>query len=464
MENDILEILIVDDDEVALSTMTEKVKLFGDRFNVTVNIYSFNNVKDASKCLENNQIDIAILDYMMPQKTGIEFSKHIKDEKYEVKIMLASGFDPSITSALAIEHNLDEFLIKPPELNDLHFKIYRLYKELILEKKITILSDKDKFVTKDENTIAMLKKIPVLSESDITILITGESGTGKELIAEMIHKSSPRRDKIFIPINCSALPENLLESELFGYEKGAFTGASKSYQGIFRIADGGTVFLDEIGDMPISSQAKLLRVLENKEVRPIGSSKTYHIDTRIIAATNRQLDIEAKNENFRSDLYYRLQAAELSIPPLRSRKDDIEHLANHFLEVYSMKYNKPKKRICENILNEMKSYSWFGNVRELKNKLEQAFILCSDDCIERLYLKTDTQKLNSHDSSLDKKEDDVCIAYSDAKELFEKDYIINIMKQCKGNIRQASKLSDRDRKWVYNQIEKYGINPDDYRN
>lgn len=292
-----------------------------------------------------------------------------------------------------------------------------------------------------------------VSKTDCTILLQGESGTGKELIARAIHYNSTREGKPFLPINCGALPESLLESELFGHEKGSFTGAISTTKGVFEEAHGGTIFLDEIGEITPALQIKLLRILEGGDFKKIGSNKMFRVDIRIIAATNSNLIMAIKNNSFREDLYYRLNVVSINLPPLRERIEDLPFLAMHFLKKASEKFKRPVTNIAPEVIQSFTRYSWPGNIRELENFIESATILTNSTTISLNDLPTLSEKIgiNHRKTRL------TDLPFYDARDIFEKDYIEKILSRCDGNISKASILGRISRKSLRTKAKRYGL-------
>ncbi len=332
--------------------------------------------------------DFAIIEIELPDGDGIELTTKIKSLNPDAKVILTTSY-PSITTALkALKLKVEDYLIKPFVYEEIKASIMGLIKISKKEqKKEQMFSHKDQhekicsIIGESSEIKLLLEKIKKIANTPTNVLLLGETGTGKELFARAIHEASYRRKKSFVAINCASLPENLLESELFGYQKGAFTGAVSDKKGLIEIADGGTVFLDEIGDMPLSLQAKLLRVLEDKEVRPLGSTVSKTIDVRIISATNKDLLDEVKKGKFREDLFFRLNVVTFKIPPLRERGKDIELLAYHFMRKVALRMGKNLKKINPEALKLLYKYPWPGNIRELQNIIEQAVIFAEEDTI-----------------------------------------------------------------------------------
>jgi two-component system response regulator GlrR len=287
---------------------------------------------------------------------------------------------------------------------------------------------------------------------DTTVLITGETGTGKELLAEAIHAASARHDAPFVAINCSALPEELLESELFGHEKGAFTGAMTRHEGLFQAANGGTLFLDEIGDMPLSLQAKLLRVLQDFKVRPVGSTKAIPVDVRIVSATHHQLEQLVEQGDFREDLFYRLSVVPLHMPSLRERREDIAPLVNHFLERIAGRTSRPPKRFAPDALRHLLQAELPGNVRQLQNVVEQCSVLSPSDVISPAFT---TQALHSRPSNIP--------TLDEAKQSFERRYLISVLRAAEGNVTTAARMAGRNRTEFYKLVGRYELDPAQFR-
>lgn len=332
--------------------------------------------------------DLAIIEIELPDGDGIELVNKIKVLNPNVKVILTTSY-PSISSALkAIKLKVDDFLIKPLVYEELKTSLTEIIKKTSnkegQKKQVTISNEREEIASIIGESVEiklLFEKIKKIANTPTNVLLLGETGTGKELFARAIHEASYRKKKPFVAINCASLPENLLESELFGFVKGAFTGATSDKKGLLEIADGGTVFLDEIGDLPLSLQAKLLRVLEDREIRPLGSVISKKVDLRFISATNKDLIEGVKEGKFRQDLFFRLNVITLNIPPLRERGKDIEILAHHFMRKFAIKMGKNLKKIDPQALKLLNKYYWPGNVRELQNVIEQAVVFCETDTI-----------------------------------------------------------------------------------
>ena len=337
---------------------------------------------EAIGVLKEKGVDIAFVDIKMPGKTGLE----ILDEVKNVPIVILTAYGTMDYTVKAMEKGAVEYITKPFSFEEIKSILDKVLISHEREEE-DILPVEDEIVGTSRKMQEVFKLIGRVAKSDVTVLITGESGTGKELIAKAIHRYSHRRNKPFLAINCAALPPNLLEAELFGYEKGAFTGAVSSKKGIFEQANGGTIFLDEIGELELSLQSKLLRVLQEKEIRRIGGNKTIKVDVRIVAATNRNLEQEVKKGNFREDLFFRLNVVNVEIPPLRERREDIIPLAVYFIKKFSKEFKLPVKELSESAVEWLLGYDFPGNVRELENMVLRAMLLSPVDVIDVKDLK-----------------------------------------------------------------------------
>ncbi|MBA4349119.1 MAG: hypothetical protein C0415_03910 [Thermodesulfovibrio sp.] len=376
-------ILIVDNDE----TLCESLKGVFSREGYAVE--STGTAESALKLIEEMPCDLIITEIMLYGIDGIELLKRAR-ERYPEQIVILMTANASLDTAIkALKAGAYDYLLKPlmyeeikqSAKNALMEKSLRTENIILKKEIIGKRSDFEKIVGESDEIITLINEVKKIADSKSNVLLLGETGTGKELFAKAIHYSSSRADKLFIPINCSAIPENLLESELFGYAKGAFTGASAPKKGLFEAADGGTLFLDEIGDLSHTLQAKLLRVMDDREIRPLGSIQTRKIDIRFITATNRDIIKEVKEGRFREDLFYRINVVTLKLPPLRERRGDVKILAEYFLYRYSPEIGKPLKFIDETAMRLLIEYHWPGNVRELRNIIERAVLLADGDTI-----------------------------------------------------------------------------------
>ncbi|HEX5285476.1 MAG TPA: sigma 54-interacting transcriptional regulator, partial [Polaromonas sp.] len=309
-----------------------------------------------------------------------------------------------------------------------------------------------RIISRSSRMAETLAEAQMVAHSDASVLLRGESGTGKELLAQAIHQASARASKPFIAVNCGAIPEALLESELFGHVKGAFTDAVASHKGLFQAADGGTLLLDEIGDMPPALQVKLLRVLQEREVRPLGSSQSIPVDVRIISATHRDLDAAMAEGLFRADLYYRLNVVTLTLPPLSERREDIPLLANHFLHQLAKKYNKRLSGFAPEALKALTTAAWPGNVRQLYNAVEQVCALSTTPLVPLALVQ---RALRSPSVQV--------LTFAEARQRFERDYLVGLLKLTDGNVADAARLADRNRTEFYRLMQKHGLTPGHFK-
>ena len=370
-------ILVVDDERSICELLEITFRKEGYRVEVA------HNVEAAKRKLESQIFDIVISDVRMPGETGVDLLKLTKEIAPDCFFLLITGVPTVETAIAAINSGADRYVIKDHELVDQLRRAVREVSESLkwkkeagyLRRELRRLTGLDNIIGQSPNMRAIFELIQTIAPQTSRILITGESGTGKELVARAIHENSQRAQAPFITINCGAFPETLLESELFGYMKGSFTGATENRQGLFQAAHGGTLFMDEIGNMSLTMQVKLYRVLQEGKVRPIGSTEESDVDVRIIAATNRNFEKEIAEGRFREDLYYRLSVIPIQLPPLRERRDDIPLLARHFLETFRKVMEKPVASISPEAMSRLESYDWPGNVRELENTMERAVAL-----------------------------------------------------------------------------------------
>ncbi|MBP8626005.1 MAG: sigma-54-dependent Fis family transcriptional regulator [Syntrophorhabdales bacterium] len=384
-------ILVVEDEHIQRALLSEFLAKEG------YEVYSAENGVAARGIFADKAIDVILLDFKLPDTDGLSLVKYFKDMNPEVEIIMITAFGSIENAVGALKAGASEYLTKPVDLDDLLFKIRKIEERLHLIRENMVLKEtlkdrfkSEEFVYESEGMQGVASLIVRVASTDSTCLITGESGTGKEVVANLIHSLSPRKDMPLVKVNCSAIPETLLESELFGYEKGAFTGAAQRKIGRFEIADRGTIFLDEIGDMPLILQSKLLRVIQEREIERLGGLYPVKIDVRIIAATNRDLEEEVKKGNFREDLYYRLNVVKIEIPPLRERKTDIPPLLDFFLKRYNERHKKAIKGLAREARDMLIKYDFPGNVRELENIIERAVILSRGD-----YLTTEDLSIST---------------------------------------------------------------------
>ncbi len=416
-------------------------------------VLTASNAEEAIAVFNQSLPDLIYLDIWLPDRDGLEVLEEIKARNSSVPVVMISGHGTIEVAVKATKLGAYDFLEKPLSLERVLLTAQRAIERGRLESEYrelkSRLSDRYQFIGQSEVVRRLKAEVERVAKTNSRVLITGESGTGKELIARLIHESSPRSRQSFVEVNCAAIPQELIESELFGHEKGSFTGAHERKKGKFELADRGTLFLDEIGDMSLLTQAKVLRVIETQEFQRVGGSKNIKTDVRIIAATNKDLEKEVKEGNFREDLYYRLNVIPIHIPPLRERKEDIPVLVEYFLKTISAEYGRPPKTIKEDALEVMMQYDWPGNVRELKNAVERLVIMCPSDVI------------SSRDIALFRKDaSDDYFSYKtlrEAREAFERDFILKKLKENNWNISKTAEMLNIERSNLYRKIKSYGI-------
>jgi DNA-binding NtrC family response regulator len=408
----------------------------------------------------------------MPGMNGIDLLKHIKETDDSTLVIMMTAYGTIEDAVESLKLGAYDYITKPfDEERLLHtlkkaLEHYHLIKRNIeLEKRVKEKETIDGFIGESIPIRRLVETIKVVAKTDLTVLITGETGTGKGLAARIIHALSNRVNKSFIAINCASIPENILESELFGYKKGAFTGATHDKKGLFEAAHGGTLLLDEIGDLPTILQAKLLMVLEEKEIRPLGDTKSYKIDVRVIATTNQNLKEKIASYQFRPDLYHRLNVVSIVTPSLSEIAEDIPSIANHYLSLYCREFNISSKRFSEDTLKMLISRRWSGNVRELQNEIRRAVIFSNGEMITPQDFRYDSKNLPCPEDivhSLSK------LAYKEARrgllEKFNVEYISELLKECSGNVSLAAKKAGLERQSLQHLMRKYGINSEEFRN
>lgn len=446
-------ILVIDDE---LSILTALRFALEDSFNV----YCTSNVPEGLEILNNNDIDLVLLDQYLGEYSGLEVLQSIKSLKPGVLVIAMTAYGSIENSVEAIQRGAYYYITKPLDITGLKILINKALDYQNLSNRVENLTKQVNQNLGLRNIVAsskamneVFKIVERVKDLNINVLITGESGTGKELIARAIHNSSKRADKPLEIINCAAIPYNLLESELFGYEKGAFTGANHRYKGKFELADTGTIFLDEIGEMDIQLQAKLLRVIQEKRITPLGSEKSIPVDFRIIAATNKNLDEEVKKGNFREDLFFRLNVININIPPLRERKEDIPVLARYFMKKYSEMFNKEISGISKSAITALERYNYPGNVRELENIIERAVALSNSDIIEI----SDLPKEIIGTIEINGTKELVPIYVGDSLIEAEKKLIQATLKYCQGNKRKTAKILGMSERHLYTKIKEYNL-------
>ncbi len=444
-----IKILIVEDEKNQRELLSSSLKDDYDTITAA-------SGKEAFEIFEDDRtIGIIISDFKMDDMDGIELLKRVKRHAPDVIFILITAYASVSSAVTALKLGAYDYITKPIVIEKLKTILKRaveshflLIENRELKEKLKMHYFFEKIITKSPRMKEILSVVSRISHSKTTVLITGESGTGKELIARAVHNASDRNDRQFIPINCSAIPETLLESELFGYEKGAFTGAVKTKKGKLEIADRGTAFFDEVGDVPLTIQVKLLRFLQFGEIVPLGRETSLHVDVRIICATNKDLRKKIEEGIFREDLFYRLNVVEIHIPPLRERKEDITPLVNHFIKKYSKVSGKSIEGISNEAMRYLFSYNWPGNVRELESLIERAIVMSRDTII-------DVDDLPISLKGIEEKEGDLAL------KMVEKKHIERVLGLQGGNISKAAEILGIHRNTLMSKLKEYNINRND---
>jgi two-component system response regulator AtoC len=446
-------ILIVDDEEIMRESLTDWLKEDG---------YEVLAVEDGFKALEAIQASasggwsVMLVDLKMPKMDGLEVLREVKRLQLNIPVIIITAYATVDTAVAAMKEGAYDYIIKPFNPEELGLTIRKiiehqhlLKENILLRKELSKRYQFQDIIGKSQKMQAVFELIRTVAPTKSTILIQGESGTGKEMVARAIHEASIRKDYPFIDLACGALPESLLEAELFGHEKGAFTGANFQKKGKIELADGGTLFLDEIGDISLKSQVDLLRVLQEREFRRLGGTETIKVDVRIIAATNKDLLKLVEEGKFRDDLFYRINVITITIPPLRDRKEDIPLLITHFLEKYNIETGKKIEKISEGALNMFMDYHWPGNVRELENTIEHAVVVTEGNMIMPQALP-----------DLFKKQNFIQLNSKKSLEEMEKQHIIQVLKEHHGNISRTAEVLGINRVTLYRKIKEYNIQTD----
>jgi len=420
---------------------------------------------DGEKALDilmNDDIDILITDIRMPKIDGMELLKRTKEVSPKTLIILITAYATVQTAVESLRSGASDYLLKPLDFDEVLLRIKHLMRHKELEYENKFLRDQ---INQNYNFNFIIGESPAMKElyrmikrvgkANTSVLITGRSGTGKELIARAIHADSDRGDKPFIPVNCGAIPENLFESELFGYRKGAFSGADKNKDGVFKAASGGTLFLDEIGDLPENVQVKLLRAIQEKEIRPLGANSAINVDVRLISATNKNLEHEVEEGRFREDLYYRINIIELKVPELSERKEDIPLLVRHFIDKYNHEFHREVKGANNEAMKILMLYKWKGQVRELENVIERAVLLTDDDYIMPADLPANITNIKK-DSVILSDTDNL----NDAIAAYERNHITNVLNRTDWNRSEAAKIMGIDPSTLSRKMAKLEIQND----
>ncbi len=446
-------ILVVDDDSNLLEVISMRLESAG------YDVITALQEEDALDAVRTELFDVSVLDLQLSDMDGITLMERIHNINPHIPVIILTAFGSIESAVEAMQRGAYSYLTKPFDHRELLLQIRNAMESSRLALEIKRLQrlleekyDAGNIVAKSREMQLVLDLVTRIAGTDSTVFINGESGTGKELIAKAVHVGSGRKDKPFVAINCAAIPDALLESELFGYEKGAFTGAVQSSKGLFAQAGNGTIFLDEIGDMSLALQSKILRILQERQFYPLGGKQAVEVDVRVIVATNKDLQNEVKEGNFREDLYYRIHVIPVKLPPLRNRKEDIPALVDHFLEEFNQKMKIRVKGLTSQAMQKLMMHEWPGNVRELKNSIEYAMALTRKDVIsEDLILQAAMQPSG------------ILKSFKEAKSEFEKEYLLNLLKITHGNVSRASELAGKYRADFYQLLKKHNLKPDEYK-
>jgi len=461
-------ILVVDDNPNLLELI--RIRLESADYSVTATGLE----EDALSVLKEQVFDLCIVDLMLANGDGLSLMEQIRVIRPDVPTIILTAHGTIESAVEAMRRGAYSYLTKPFEPSDLLLQIDRALETRNLNSEIKrlkeILHERFDFaniIAHSAKMGAVLDVVTRIATLESTVYIHGESGTGKELIAKAIHLASDRKDKPFVALNCAALPESLLESELFGHERGAFTGAVKSTKGLFTQAHGGTMFLDEIGDMPLATQSKLLRVLQERQFHPVGGEAPVAVDVRVIVATNKDLTEQVKRGLFRDDLFYRIHVIPIHIPALRDRKEDIVPLVEHFLKKCREQMKKDVKGLTPEALRKLMLHDWPGNVRELENTIEYAVAMTRQELVTDDYIlqgRVDAAEL-AHDAWHNNSVDDRAGLKSlkDARDSFERDYLVKVLSMTEGNVSHAAKLAGKYRADFYDLLKKHDLKVDEFK-
>lgn len=444
-------ILIVDDEKTICETLAQVLSEEGYETETA------NNGREALEKVQESNFEVVITDLKMPELGGIELLEKIKLISPETSVIIITAYGSMESAIEALRLGAYDYIVKPLDFEDVTLRIKRLlqHRELVRENKLLREAVWEKYnfsniIGESPPMKRVFRMIQKVAQTKGNVLITGKSGTGKELVARAIHYNSPRKGKPFVAINCGAIVDTLMESELFGHKKGAFTGAVQDKEGYFKAADGGTLFLDEVGEIPLHLQVKLLRAIETGEILPVGSSEPVKVDVRLIAATNRNLAEEVEKGNFREDLFYRLNVIEIKLPPLSERREDIPLLVNHFIQKYNRELNRHIQGVDNETMKVLLNYEWKGGIRELENVLERAIILADGNVITRKDLPPNLVKDVSY-----LRETPTTLKLALAQ--FEKNHILKVLKETGGNKVHAAQLLGIGLSSLYRKLDEYNI-------
>jgi DNA-binding NtrC family response regulator len=446
--------LIVEDDEIFLRPLQRSLEVAG------YEVLTRSSGEDALELLKNDDVDAVLTDKRLPGMDGVELVRRLKAEHPDLAVVVMTAYGTIESAVESVRLGAADYLVKPFEVAELIIVVRQAIElqEFRSASRATLRRNQERFtlsnvLTQDARMRELFEELRSVADLDTTVLVYGETGVGKELLARSIHFSGPRRDKPFVAVNCAAIPAELFESELFGFRKGAFTSASESRRGFFQMANGGTLLLDEIGEMPLALQSKLLRAIEEKRVTPIGADRVVEIDVRFIATTNKELQTEVEHGRFRRDLFYRLSVMPVRVPPLRERPGDIPLLAQHFLQASARRSKRAVRAIAPAAMQALCRYAWPGNVRELENVIERAVIVTKSDTI------ADVERFLTGEG--ERPRVDLALPFREAKarvvEEFERAYITGVLEAHGGKLTAAAKHADMDPKNFSEKVSRYGL-------
>jgi two-component system nitrogen regulation response regulator NtrX len=443
-----IRVLIVDDEPSVLLETSASLKRHYD-------VLTASRAEDAERMLGEQKVDLLLTDLRLPGKDGISLLEGVKGTHPDLPVVLMSGHGTIEEAVKAIRLGAVDFVEKPFGPERLQVTVERALELKALQRENerlrSLTGAADEMIGKSRALEQIRAEVQKVAKSDAKVLVTGESGTGKELVARAIHRLSARARGPFEKLNCAALPKDLVESELFGYEKGAFTGAAQLKRGRLEAADQGTLFLDEVGDMSLDTQAKFLRAIETGEIERLGSTRTIAVDTRILAATNKDLPAEIQAGKFREDLYYRLNVVPIDIPPLRARREDVPLLVAHFVARFSSEHPRGPRSVTKEALERLTEYSWPGNIRELKNLIERLLIMTDGDAIDVGDVE-DALPVNAGDEPVSE--------IRAARDKAERDTILAMLRECQWNVSETSRRLGMDRGYLHRKIKRYGLTRD----
>ncbi len=452
-------LLVTDDDAGTLRIMTRYLEMKGYR------VLPAQSAQQALELVKTEPVHLLLTDLVMPGLDGLGLTKLVKAHNPAISVIMVTAYASIDTAVKAMQAGATDYITKPVIPEELYIKVEKALEHYSLQQEVRDLRDRLNQAVRPPDLIGesvrmkeVISMLGLVAKREVPVVLTGESGTGKEVLAKAIHALSNRADGPFVPLNCGAIPEALLESELFGYQKGAFTGAVGSKKGLFEEAHGGTLFLDEIGDAPLPIQMKLLRALQDGQVRRLGSTQMVSFDVRVVVATNRNLEEEIAAGRFREDLYYRLNVVNIELPPLRERKEDVPLLVEHFIKLYQPSINPAVSGITPEAERRLLSHDWPGNVRELENVVRRALVLCRGEKIA-----SEDVVLLGADFAEETRETVVEGGLADAQRQFLKTYFLEALERRKGNIKQVAEDAGISRKNVYENLKRLGVAPSAFR-